>query len=421
MLNKFAVICGTAAFGLIIMLSTSAFAQTAASRQWLKAAPSNQAPLQRRAEAVNAERSRIQKRVAPAVKKGMAATAKRSVRIRANNSGTSQNSSLSEVISNGYRAYPASCLSDPLPDTTSGSVYSQAVDLAEVDPSTQTFIREGVTIAVWRVACVTVAGQNASATLMRIQRQAQYEGDATQYPLFPGVRMAQSSSGVDFDDPNALDFIRIAVEPNTVISSFYAEDPVVNSTTYVLEYFPDAAFNVQNYNNAFQLRFDNFFTTDHLVYSDIIPAYAPTNATYPAAFQPMLVSGYQSGNWIDNNPISNENMLIQVYELAPVANTPLKRALLFTWVAYDFKGVPLNLEGNAIYEVGATTVTSPLVLVGTGGVQTGVWGTVTFTFSDCNTSQFTYTNTSGLPGPSGHGTRIWNRLLGLNINGIVCQ
>ncbi|QBB72297.1 hypothetical protein ELE36_19050 [Pseudolysobacter antarcticus] len=252
---------------------------------------------------------------------------------------------------------------------------------------------------------------------MRIQRQAAYEGDSTQYPLFPGIRMAQTSSGVGFDDLTGRDFIRNAVEPNTVISTVYADDPIVNSTTYVLEYIPDPAYNVQNYNNAFSLRFNNFFNGNNYFYSGLMPTYAPTNATYPAAFQPMPISGYQSGNWVDKTTPSNENMLIQVYE---IPNDTTKRALLFTWVAYAADGLPLNLEGNAIYNIGDTTVSSPVVVVTTNGGQS-LWGNVTFTFSDCNTSQFTYTNNSGQPGPTGSGSRTWSRLLNLNINGIVCQ
>jgi len=417
MFNKSISILGVVVFGMAT-LATDALAQTGLSRQWPATAAANtQAPSQRNEAAVAAERSSLQLRLAATAKNGVSISANRGVRTSSSTPGTNQNNSTDEVISNGYHAYPPSCLSDPLPSTTSGPVISLPVNLAEFDPNAHIVVTEGVTISVWRVACVSLTGQAESATLLRIQRQTAFEGDSTQYPLFPGIRMSQTSSGVGFDNPSGLDFIRNAVEPNTVISTVYADDPVVNSTTYVLEYIPDPAFNVQNYNNAFNLRFDNFFLSNNYFYTGVMPTYAPTNATYPAAFQPMPISGYQSGNWVDKATPSNENMLIQVYE---IPNDPTRRAFLFTWVAYAANGLPLNLEGNAIYNLGDTTVSSPVVIVTTNGGQS-LWGNVTFTFSDCNTSQFTYTNNSGQPGPSGSGARTWSRLLGLNINGIVCQ
>ncbi|QBB72298.1 hypothetical protein ELE36_19055 [Pseudolysobacter antarcticus] len=329
--------------------------------------------------------------------------------------GTRQNNSTDEVSASSYRAYPPSCLSNPLPTTTSGPVYSAQVPLAAYN-GTQ-YIIETATISVWRVACPSLTGQAASATLMRIQRAAEL---TTQYPLFPDIRMAQTSSGVGFDDLTYRDYIRLAREPNTILEGEPTNISVFNSTTYVLEYYPDASYNVQNFNNSFSLRFDNLFgQSTSKTFINNIPAYAPTAATYPAAFQPMPVSGFQSGNYVTT--LNNENMLIQIYQSPVVADSATKRYLLFTWVAYAADGTALNLEGNTVFNIGAQSVTSPVVLVGNNGVQSGIWGNVTFSFSDCNTAQFTYTNTSGLPGPSGSGTRTWNRLFSLYLNGLVCQ
>jgi len=151
-------------------------------------------------------------------------------------------------FANGYRAYPPSCLADPLPFDFQGPRYQRTLTLATYNSQTGAFSTEDVTVSLWRVPCSgpgTVSPN--SATLIGIDRPASKEG-TDPYSLFPTVRLTQGS--------NSLKLVRIAAEPNTVIAHVSADTPVIFSQSFVLENFPSNSTNTALwvFNNAFIFR-----------------------------------------------------------------------------------------------------------------------------------------------------------------------
>ncbi len=419
MLNKSFSILGVMTLGCALFGNTALLAQTSGSRTLNNSATNLQAPLTRNQAAVDAERVMVQQRLALKSKAGASSRAVRGANVIP---GIAQANGTDQLIANSYRAYPPSCLSDPLPDTPVAPAYSTLVDLAEMNPATKSLIVETVTISIWRVACSSSNAATSgyhSATLMRIQRQAQYEGDLNQYPYFPGVRIAQNN--VNFDDTALRDFVRLPVEPNTVISTTYVDDPIIYSTTYVLEYLPSSVSDTQNFNSAFNMRFDNFFNGGQVFLG--VPAYAPTQATYPAAFQSQPLSGYLSGNYYDPNH-SGEGINIEVDELANGS-----RVLFFAWFTYDDLGLPYWIYGSNGFNNGDTLVNVPTNYGSNGGfagafgakAPSSAWGNVGFMFQDCNHVTMQYASLAGLPAhtPSGSGVLIWQRLT--TVNGLTCE
>lgn len=323
---------------------------------------------------------------------------------------------------NPVRAYPPSCLSDPLPTTPTGPVYrNTGVELAAVDAQGN-FIRETVTITIWRVTCSSDQTFN-SATLMRIQRAAQFEGDADVFPLFPAINVGQGTTG--FDTPN-LSLIRTATEPNTIIADTPVDSPVVFSTTYVLENYPYTGAGEFDFNVPFSIRFDNQFSSNRYYFINNIPLYNPTSASYPEAFLSMPISGYFSTNWFDP-AYDGEGLVFQVFE--SVGDTT-SLTLLISWFTYDTSGVPYWLAGSTSIARGARFATVPVAYFSngsfggtgpTGGADQSSWGTVRVEFPNCNRIGWTYTANPGLPAgvPSGTGTRSWFRLA--NVNGLPCE
>ena len=323
---------------------------------------------------------------------------------------------------NTLAAYPSSCLADPLPDQASGPTYSRNVSLAAYNENTQQVdSTEIVTITIWRVACSTGVGQAFnSATLMRIDRNST---SLTIYPLFPSIRVSQGSVGfTDSDYPRNI--ARVAIEPNTAISDTFLEIPVINDMTFVLENYDSSQTSIFDFNNAFSLRFDNFFNTNNLFYIDV-PAYNPTAQTYPAAFQDLPISGYMSSNWYDPTA-SGEGIVLQIYERP---NEPQTLVVSYSWSAYDPSGVPFWLFGQVDIARGAKTATTPIAYRTGGGLggNSGsagapiIWGSATVSFPDCNHMTFTYASNPGLPAgiPTGSGTRTWLRIE--DLNGLACQ
>ena len=323
---------------------------------------------------------------------------------------------------NTLTPYPASCLADPLPDQTSGPVYSQNVSLAAYNTGTgQVDSSEIVTIKIWRVACSTPVGSSfKSATLMRIDRNSTSQ---TVYPLFPSIRVSQGSIGfTDSDYPENI--ARTAIEPNTWISDVMVDTPVLNDMTFVLENYDSTQTSVFNFNQAFSLQFNNLFASNNLFYIDV-PVYNPTAQTYPSAFQNLPISGYMSTNWFDPGA-DGEGIVLQIYERAGDSQNFV---IAFSWAAYDPSGVPFWLFGQVDIPRGATSATSPIAyrtgggLGGNGGAAGApvIWGSATISFPDCNNMIFTYASNPGLPAgiPTGSGTRNWIRVA--DVNALSCQ
>lgn len=349
-----------------------------------------------------------------------------------------------ELVANSYRAYPASCFSDtlpnpanaiqPLPIASTGPTYSQTITLGTNSQNTS----ENVTVTIFRVACSSSGdklsynpdGGYVGATLMRIQRQSAYEGDSQIYPLYPDIRVAQGS--ITFDNPNFTDYVRVASEPNTVVSDTMVGSPIINSATYVLENYPNPSLGFFYFNNAFTIRFWNGYRDSNgnpaagSLFTISVPDYNPTAQTYPAAFAPMAVNGYLTGSWYDPTH-GGEGMLTQVYDNGDGTS----RTFFAAWYTFDQSGLPFWLVAQASFPIGATQLQNVQVLYATGGgfaggftppIQRNVWGTMNVSFPDCQHIKFDYNGSTSTVqgGPGGSGTGVlWTRLG--NINSLNCQ
>ncbi|HSX62651.1 MAG TPA: hypothetical protein VLF18_20910 [Tahibacter sp.] len=332
-------------------------------------------------------------------------------------------------IANGRRAYAPSCLAyrapEGLPLTTSGPVYPTSAPLrmrlAAIEQGNSNYVSELVDIDIWRVPCSSSGQFYEAVTLMRIKRDPSNEGRVTRYPLFPGIRVSQSPFANDL-------FVRVAEEPNTFREHVMADTPVIDSTTYVLENFsyvsPDTA--LFDFNNAFSIRFDNFFTDGSTRYGTIsVPTYTASATDYPTRGGPLPINGYLTGNWFDETH-SGEGMLVQVFDLP--GNTT---QVLFTFAWFTF-----GPDGRPFWLFGATQVNhdqrgpiSVPTIFQTGGgfagnfgpsAQQNTWGTVTFRFPHCYQMVFDYASTTTAANvPLGSGTRTWTRPV--NTNALTCE
>lgn len=335
-------------------------------------------------------------------------------------------------FANSYRAYPPSCLADPLPFITpmEAPAYSKIVRLASYNPALVGSAQgpygvEDVVITLWRVPCSSSGQFYNSATLLAIDRASTLEG-TTPYPLFPGVALTQGNNP-------PLRLVRVAPEPNTVLSHMNVDTPVQRSQVYVLENFAstDSSTAFFDFNLPFTITFYNYYEGD-TGQSISVPVYNPTPTTFPNAYKDLPVTGYLSGNWYDTSK-GGEGMTVQVLELP--GNTT-QYLFTFAWFTYDPSGLPYWLFGSAAIPAGtrgpisADTVFSPggTFLGGTSAANLPVWGRVTFSFPDCGRMNFTATKTTtaaGTPGTTNVSeSRQWTRPVGndvLSINGISCE
>jgi len=323
---------------------------------------------------------------------------------------------------NPVRTYPPSCLADPLPDTPSGTLYRNENVLLAATDGGGNFFNETATVTIWRVACSSATTFN-SATLMRVTRRPQFEGDDDVYALMPGIEVAQGTIG--FGNSSGQSLIRVAAEPNTIISDVMADTPIIFSTTYVLENYPYVGAGFFDFNLPFSVRFDNFFPTNRYTFINNIPLYVPGAGTYPDAFSDLPLNGYLGANWYDRNN-SGEGMFVRINENE---STPAILSLEIAWYTFDNTGTPYWLYGGADFNRGARSVTAPVGYwsggsfagTGTGTSVAALWGSITMTFQSCNNMRFTFASVGGLPAgvPNGSGTRNFTRLG--NQNGLPCE
>jgi hypothetical protein len=323
---------------------------------------------------------------------------------------------------NSFRAYAPSCLAHPLPTQFSGPLYPAngpfRVALAQYPPGPQGYDIEYVNVRLWRIPCSSSGQFYDAVTLLAVDRDAANEGNPNRYPFFPGLRLTQGT--------NQRLYVRAADEPNTVVSHIFADEPLINSGTYVLENFPttDASTARWDFNNQFTLTFLNFFTGDQ-GQSITVPAYNPTQATYPAAFQNIPITGYLAGNWYDPAH-SGEGMLVQIFDLPGTT----RRLFTFAWFTYGTDGRPIWLFGATQFDADSRgPLAVPTIYQSGGGfagnfgptAQSTPWGTVTFRFPTCYSMVFDYSSTLNIPGvPSGSGTRTtWVRTV--DSNGMTCE
>lgn len=331
-------------------------------------------------------------------------------------------------VANLSRAYPPSCLADPLPDQSSGPVYRSSMRLYTTTATGQAASPETVTITLWRIPCSSSGstappyadGADNAVTLMRIDRSAANEGNTNRFPLFPDVRLAQGD--IDFDDANGRDLVRVAGEPNTVISDTTIDSPLIWSTTYVLENYPYQSSGFFHFNSAFGILLDPLLgDNDYIVIE--VPDYIPTQASYPDAYRTVPINGFLNGVFYDSAH-SGEGLNIQVME-----NAGGNGIMDIAWFTYDSGGIPFWIGGAREFNLGDGSVQVELFHTSGGGfagafganVNRDRWGTLTVSFPDCATARFTYAARGGLPQgvPQGSGTREWTRLA--NINGLTCE
>lgn len=322
-----------------------------------------------------------------------------------------------EYYANVNRAYPPSCLNSPLPLGLWANNPNNALtanitlpgDPNSADANERGY-RETVAITVFRVEC----SGGLSATLLEIFRPS--NASVNYYPIFPNVTIGNNLA------------VRLPDDPNTFFSTTYPLDPVPASDVYMLENFYDPFHASQfNFNNAFTLTVDNLITTDPNEFTTYtFNAYSP-----PATPTPLPISGYLSSAYYDSAH-SGEGLMLEVYDNGDSVN----RTFFAAWYTFDPLGLPFWLSAQATFPI-ADPSTGALInaltnvptyyvtnggFAGNFGAKATVnnWGTMSFSFPDCNTIVFSYNGTTGsTAGPTGSGTRTWHRLA--NINSIVCQ
>ncbi len=327
-------------------------------------------------------------------------------------------------MANPYRAYPPSCGSDPLPDASgsTGVILSQDLPLYTKDQNGRT-TPETVKVTLWRIACSSgntstpynANGQAQNAmTLLRFDRAAANEGRSDVIPTMPLVRIKQGPTG--YGDQASL--VRVAAEPNTVISETAFDSPIIYSTTYVLENFPFGDDFNHQYNQAFDLLVDPQDTVAGYKTAEFkVPAYAPTQATYPDASAPLFLDGYAAAQWIKGD--TGDGLLVQVTEQYG-GDGSMTRQLVYDLLVRDLDDNPFWLVGSAAFPVGATEVEVAANYLGKSG-QLPAWGKAKFRVQNCNRLEVTFTPNAGLaaPVPTFSGTRVYSRLF--SANGMICE
>jgi hypothetical protein len=327
-------------------------------------------------------------------------------------------------VANPYRAYPPSCLADPLPDTPSGPFTRFQMSLYSRDTLGNAVTPETVTITLWRMACSssggltpynTDHGSNA-ALLMRIERSST---STDSFPTFPSITSNQANT--------TGNLVRAAMEPNTVVSDGPYDAPILADTTYVLENYPYAGWGFTYFNYDFTLLIDPAFDASCTGCQSVdIQGYRPNAQDYPAAFASLPIDGYMSSSYFDPAH-GGEGFVLEVYD-NPGGTT---RTVFAAWYTYDPLGLPFWLIGQGVVDVGANVMTGAPVYYYTNGgfsgdfgatVDSHSWGTITMSWASCNTLNFSYngaTDPTIVNGPAGSGTRTWVRLA--DINGLNCE
>lgn len=321
-------------------------------------------------------------------------------------------------MANAFRAYPPSCAADPLPDQPSGPTWTAVVPLYAYDGSAEGLI-EDVTVTVWRLACSSSGaetdynptGAHNGMTLVRIDRDAEYEGDAEIFPTFPVMRVSQGGS---FDGRESLP--RLALEPNTILSEVVFDTPIIDSATYVLENYVYQGYGYFTFSDGFTLQVDPVIPGEAPVEIDV-PPYEPTQASYADAFAPRPLDGYSAAQWV--NYEFNEGLLLQVTEQVQPDGT-MVRQVVFDLLIEDTNGDPLWLIGNAAFPVNARSLEIDLAYLGNGLAQIP-WGTATIEVADCNHIDVDFAPVNNLlePIPSFSGVTTYERLF--TPNGMTCE
>lgn len=320
-----------------------------------------------------------------------------------------------------HGAYPPSCLSSPLTDAPSGPVQvTQIGTLSTLDAASEYVGTETVDFTFWRVAC----NAGKSALLMQISRLPNATGYA-QWPFSYGIAVSQAG---------IAGTARLAQEPNTLYSSLSLGMLLDSTSDFVFENTqggalpPGVAATSFDFNQALTVTIPNVaaigIDPSPPPITASIPAYDP--AQYQDASLALPITGYLSGNWYDP---AHGGEGIQT-EIGEVTNDGLyfNRYITVAWYTFDSSGTPYWLFGSGGFSAGDRTTTLQLSYSSYGGfagdfgaeATPQLWGTFNVQFPDCNTMQFTYQSTSGLPSdvPQGSGSKSWTRLT--EMSGLAC-
>jgi len=326
-----------------------------------------------------------------------------------------------EVYANDYRAYPPSCLengvpfrnfpqsqNDPAPVQTTFVLPGDLTQCVGGGNMNECNYQETVTVTLWRIACSNNPsnGNGQSAVILELDRPAVRENNTALYPTFPTVVVTQNNKALQ---------VRLAADPNTFFTTTYPNSPLYSSNAWVLENIYGSTIQF-DYNLAFTLSLDNTLQFN-------VPAY--NKSQYAAAVAPLPISGYMSSNWFD--PLhGGEGMLTQVFD----NNDHSTRTFTAAWYTFDGLNLPFWLFAQGTVNIGANTTGSVDTYYATGGTFAGgaaggatftKWGTMNFSFPDCNHMTFTFNGQTdqATNGPQGSGTRTWLRIA--NVNGLVCD
>src|SRR5690606_27293531 len=214
----------------------------------------------------------------------------------------------------------------------------------------------------------------------------------------------------------AASLVRAAQEPNTVVSEITFGSLVIDSTTFVLENYPYQNYGYFTFSDAFTLQVDPAYTGGTTLELNI-PAYNPTQGTYPDAFSPREIDGYAAAQYTDSE--LGEGLLLQVTEQYDGSGR-LVRQVIFDLLSLDLDGYPMWLVGSAAFEVGAKSLTFDLAYLDIDNV-TRPWGTATIQLPDCNHVSVDFEARTDLPDPilGFSGVTEYTRIFAPN--GLVCE
>lgn len=309
---------------------------------------------------------------------------------------------------NSYRAYPPSCLADPLSISPSGPSWSVTMNVIALNQITHMNTFEAVTFTFWREPC----SSSTSAFRGLFERSPQNTGRSDVMPMFPQLTISQGGK---------VGTVRLGTEPNTVRSMMFPSTLTPVSVPLVFENLPSATAPQFDFSQEFTLTIDPN-SPSLPISSGVIPAY--DSSQYANANLPLSISGYLTGNWYDPTH-SGEGIQTEVGERVNSSG----RFITVAWYTFDDLGIPFWLFGAGEFTAGDRSVTLDLGF-GTDGGFAGdfgprttnhPWGSITLQFPDCKTVSFTYRANAGLPTgvPHGTGSKTWTRLIG--INGLNCN
>jgi len=315
---------------------------------------------------------------------------------------------------NAYRSYPPSCAAYPLPDKPVGTTWSATVPAYAVTPSGGGTL-ENLVVTVWRVPCSssgrptpygTTGGHNA-ITLVRADRAD--DAVTAAIPLRPRFMITKGTT--------EFGVIRVAQEPNTVVSEAAYAVQMPRSETFVLENYAIAGAAQHDFNAAFKL---NVLGGTGTSVDITVPAYEPTEATYPDAFAPLPLDGYAAAQWY--NPERNEGLIVQVAEGYDVAN-PRRRQVVVDLLTKDGNEQPFWIVGSAAFDPvagGVRALDIPVSYLTTGNATLD-WGRIHVSLHDCTRMdvEFTPNQTLAAGVPVITGTISYTRLL--SANGMLCE